>query len=355
MDKIVVSGIQQMGVGVRDVREAWSWYIAHFGMDIRIFEERAVAELMLPHTEGKPRERYAALAINMLGGGGFEIWQHTGKDPVAPLFEVQLGDLGIAVAKMKCPDIGRAYAFQQKAGTELLGGVSDTPNGGRHFFAKDLYGNIFEFVESSSRFSRKGSVPSGGAYGAVIGVRDMAASLPVYQEILGYDTVEYDITGTFADLACLPSGGGSFRRVLLSHSKPRRGAFAPMLGPSQIELVQAMDRTPRNIFEGRMWGDPGFIHLCFDIRGMSAMRQRCNDLGFPFTVDSSNSFDMGDAAGHFAYIQAPEGTLIEFVETHRVPIMKKWGWYINLAQRAPEKALPRFVLKALSLNRVKEL
>ena len=32
---------------------------------------------------------------------------------------------------------------------------------------------------------------------------------------------------------------------------------------------------------------------------------------------------MGEAAGHFSYIQDPDGTLIEFVETHKVPILKK--------------------------------
>ncbi len=31
---------------------------------------------MLPHTDGKPWERHACLAVNIMGGGGFEIWQH---------------------------------------------------------------------------------------------------------------------------------------------------------------------------------------------------------------------------------------------------------------------------------------
>ena len=46
---------------------------------------------------------------------------------------------------------------------------------------------------------------------------------------------------------------------------------------------------------------------------------------------------MGEAAGHFAYIEDPDGTLIEFVETLKIPIIKKLGWYINLEKRAPEK------------------
>jgi hypothetical protein len=55
---------------------------------------------------------------------------------------------------------------------------------------------------------------------------------------------------------------------------------------------------------------------------------------------------------HFAYIEDPDGTLIEFVETHRVPVVKKIGWYFNLKGRNG-KPLPRWMVRALSFNRVK--
>ena len=89
-----INGIQQLGVGVVDVHEAWKWYREHFSMDILMFDEEAVAELMLPHTDGKPRARHAILALNMEGGGGFEIWQHTEKKPTPISSEILLGDLG---------------------------------------------------------------------------------------------------------------------------------------------------------------------------------------------------------------------------------------------------------------------
>ena len=101
-----------------------------------------------------------------------------------------------------------------------------------------------------------------------------------------------------------------------------------------------------------MWGDVGFIHLCFDIVGMDALRGKCLVNNCPFTVDSGD-FDMGEAAGQFAYIEDPDGTLIEFVETHKVPIMKKMGWYLNLQKRNPKKPLPKWMIKAMGFNRVK--
>ena len=62
---------------------------------------------------------------------------------------------------------------------------------------------------------------------------------------------------------------------------------------------------------------------------------------------------MGEAAGHFAYMEDPDGTLIELVETHKIPIVKKLGWYIHLTRRPIGKRLPAWMLKTLRFNRVK--
>ena len=70
--------------------------------------------------------------------------------------------------------------------------------------------------------------------------------------------------------------------------------------------------------------------------------------GHPFTVDSSNSFDMGEASGQFSYIEDPDGTLIEFVETHKIPIVKKIGWFVDVRKRAQEKPLPKWMLRLVS-------
>ena len=180
----------------------------------------------------------------------------------------------------------------------------------------------------------------------------MDASIKLYRDILGYETISYDETGSFEDFYKLSNG--TFRRVKLIHKEARIGPFAKLLGPTTIELVQSMDRADvRRIFENRFWGDWGFIHLCFDIQGMDALKLKCEKAGFPFTVDSANTFDMGEAGGRFSYIEDPDGTWIEFVETHKVPVVKKWGWYLNLKHRKPGKFLPNWMLKAMAFNRVK--
>jgi catechol 2,3-dioxygenase-like lactoylglutathione lyase family enzyme len=351
-----ITGIQQIGIGVKNLHEAWKWYKMAFGMDVRVFEDDAVAALMLPYTGGEPRKRHAALAVNIQGGGGFEIWQYKGRIPEAPAFTIQIGDLGIFSAKVKSKNIQKSFKELTEANVNIPGGLEVAPNGKEHFFVKDPFNNIFDVVESDTWF-HDDKKHGGGTYGAIIGVSDIPKALVVYSGILGYDKVEYDQTGIFDDLQSLPGGKGKFRRVLLSASEKISGGFSRLFGDSRIELVQALDRQPENIFKNRLWGDLGFIHLCFDIQGMAALKKECTDKGFPFTVDSEvkegESFDMGEAAGHFSYIEDPDGTLIEFVETHRVPILKKLGISINMTKRDPLKNLPDWLIKGMRFNRFK--
>lgn len=351
---VVISGIQQIGIGIPNVYEAWAWYRKNFGFDLPMFDEAAEAALMLPYTDGKPQKRHAVLALNLKGGGGFEIWQYTSRTPQPAKFDIQLGDLGLFVGKIKSSDIQAAHRQLTQNKANVLSEIVKMPNGDAHFFVKDPYGNIFQVVPATDWFRESIDSVFGGSYGMMIGVTDIDKSMTFYKEILGYDTVEYRKEGVFEDLQSLPGGTEEVERVLLSHSKPREGAFSQLLGSSQIELVRVKNRSPKKIFEDRLWGDLGFIHLCFDIRNMKELEQKCESLGHPFTVDSADSFDMGEAAGHFSYIEDPDGTLIEFVETHKIPIAKKIGFYKNLKNRDPRKPLPKWMLGALRFNRVKK-
>jgi len=350
---IIISGIQQMGIGVSDVHEAWKWYRQNFGLDVPIFEEAAAANLMLPYTGGQPQKRHAILAMNLQGGGGFEIWEYKSKVPQPPKFDVKLGDLGIFITKIKMPKAATTFEFFKNKNANLQSEIVKDPEGKEHFYLKDPFNNIFELVEFNDWYKFKNK-PTGSVGGAVIGAIDIEKSIKFYSEILGYDIVVYDKEGVFEDFKNLPGGDEKYRRVLLRHSKPRKGHFSNVFASSEIELVKAIDREPQNIYKDRFWGELGFIHLCYDITGMKEMKEKCTKLGYPFTVDSANSFDMGEAAGHFSYIEDPNGTLIEFVETHKIPILKKIGWYLNLQKRNPEKPLPRFITNALGLMRVKD-
>lgn len=352
----IICGIQQMGIGVPNVPSIWKWYREHFGVDVRIFEEAAEAPLMTRYTGDTVHARTATLALSMEGGGGFEIWQFTSRPTEKASFTIQLGDYGLFACRIKSKDVKATYEFLKAKGADLLSEPQQLPNGQTHFLVRDPNGNLFDIVEGGGWFmDTKFAGKTGGVAGAMIGVSNIEKAMTLYSDILGYTTIEYDFTEVSPAFAGIPGSEHSVRRVLLSHPELRKGPFAKLLGPTQIELIQTPDRTDaRSIFENRFWGDWGFIHLCFDVQGMDALQAECESKGYPFTVDSGKTFDMGEAGGRFSYIEDPDGTWIEFVETHKVPVMKKLGWYIHLRNKKPGAFLPNWMLRAMRFNRVKD-
>ena len=350
MKSKIICGIQQLGIGVNDFVEAWKWYYDIFGYDVKIVDDEGVAERMLPYTGGKPQPRRSGIAVNLRGGGGFEIWQPKGRELNYLKEPVKLGDLGILIGKIKTGDIEAAYNTFINKGVDVISEIVAAPTGQSHFFMKDPYGNLFQIEHDDYVFINE-KKPTGGANGAVIGVSDMEKSLPFYRQLLDYDKVVFDQTAVFDDLKCLPNGEGRLRRVILERSKPIEGPLSQLMGTSHLELIQAIDAPGKKLYEGRYWGDPGFIHLCFDVRNMEAVKAQTEALGHPFVCDSGTDFGMGDADGHFTYVEDPDGTLIEFVETFKIPIAKKLGLYLNLKSKDDRK--PLGILKLLRFAKIK--
>jgi len=353
MGNKLIYGIQQVGVGVDNADTAFEWYATRLGSDVPVFDDNNTATYMAPYMGGNPHKKRAILAMNMQGGSGYELWQYLDRKPIKPKNAIKLGDLGINCAFIKSKNIKATYQRLIDLGENVISEIKTEPDAGKSFYIKDPYDNILKIKEYDSWYANHGC-DIGGTYGCLIGVTDIDASLKLYSDILEYNQVIYDKTDVFDDLLELPNGTSRYRRVLLTHTSKRVGGFSKLLGNSQIELIQCLDNTPTKIFKDRYWGDIGFIHVCFDIRNMKALTRECKEKGFPFKVLSAESFDMGDANGHWGYLEDCDGTLIEFVETHKVPLIKQLGLSINLKKRDPLKPLPNWMIKAMGLKRVKK-
>lgn len=348
--KQLISGIQQVGIGIPDADSYFTWFRRTFGFDVKIFDDEAHATLMTKYTGGVVHSRRAILAMNMNGGGGAEIWQFTSRKTDHPVSPIHFGDLGINAVKIKCNNIEKAFS-ELKSKTDCSE-LFTTPYGDKTFWIKDEFGNSFQVAKNHTFFKSKRYM-MGGVVGAVIGVSDIEKSITFYSKCLGVYTVMYDKTGIFEDLGD-EFGKRKFRRVLLSFSNNFTAPFSRLLGNIEIELLQCLDRTPVKTFENRYWGDGGFIHLCFDVNDMDALKERMKQNGVHFTVDSADTFDMGESGGRFSYAEDPDGTLIEMVETHKVPLLKRFGWYLNLKKRGQHKPLPNWMISAMGLNKVKD-
>lgn len=348
--KYSISGIQQVGIGVQHADLAWQWYRKYFGMDIPVFADKAAASLMTKYTSGKVEERYAILALNLQGGGGLEIWQYTSREGKHPSSKVQLGDLGIFAVKIKTKNIQKTFEYFKNEKLNVIGEINKNPHGEHHFFVEDPFGNLFQLIENESWLLNSEKL-TGGVAGVIIGVSDMKSSTTFYSELLHIQNIKSLPINVFSDLHALEHGNERYKRCFLTRKNHKIGAFSSLLGDFEIELIQAFERIPTKIFNNRQWGDLGYIHLCFDVEGMNHLEVACKELNHPFTVNSGNSFDMGKAAGQFSYCEDPDGTLIEFVETHKIPILEKLNFFYHLKWRKSNKPLPNWFFKIMELNK----
>lgn len=349
--KDLITGIQQVGIGVTDANEAKRLYKDLFGMNVLIFEDKAEATLMSRYTGSQVHKRHAILSMNLSGGGGFEIWQFTSRVP-SENASIRFGDLGIFAIKIKSNNVKAAYQYFSKTSSVRVSPLMEAPDDREHFWVTDPYGNYFNIVEGDEWF-KTGQGICGGVVGAVIGVSNLDKALAFYKDVLGIDEVVYSGTAPAVDLPVKDQEGENFRRVLLKKQVANKGAFSKLLGSVQIELVEALDFKPIKIYKDRFWGDCGFIHLCFDVLNMDELKAKSEQAGYYFTVDSANSFSMGSSAGRFCYVEDMDGTLIELVETHKIPILKKMNWSLNLKTRKNDGPLPDWMIGMLGLSKVK--
>lgn len=347
----LITGIQQVGIGVANAEEAKYLYKDLFGMNVLIFEDKAEASLMTKYTGKQVHRRHAILSMNLSGGGGFEIWQYTSRTPASPAIK-RFGDLGIFATKIKSKNVTGAYDHFKKIPALVISDLFESPDDRSHFWITDPYGNHFNIVEGDEWF-KSGKEICGGVAGVVIGVADMTKALTFYKDVLGIDEVIYSGSAPAVDLPVMQQKGQNFKRVLLKKQVANKGAFSKLLGSVQIELVEAIDFIPQRIYQDRYWGDCGFIHVCFDVLNMDILKEKSHAAGYNFSVDSDSSFSMGTSAGRFCYVEDPDGTLIELVETHKVPILKKLNWSLNLQSRKNEGPLPNWMIGMLALNKIK--
>lgn len=353
-DAFRIQGMQHIGVATRDMDKSLKLYRKLFGMDVPFFDSVQDAPLMDSHTRGKTISKRASMVLNLQGGCAFEVLRAESFEPKAAGWQVGIGDLGITTVQIKTRNISRMHAHARSLlGDDCDVHITSTPWGEDTFYLKDCDGNLFQILQAKDWFDNNGH-PSGGVLGCSIGVSDMQKSLALYADALGFDEVLFDETRAFEDWQHLQNGEQSYRRVRIAQSAPGAGGFGKLTGKTYIELIQAQDRPGKFIFEDRIWCDLGFAHLGFDVRGMKALGTDLATRGVPFRCDTADAIGMGETKVHCTYIDDPDECWLEMIEVHKVPIIEKWGLFLDVQKRGQDEPLPRWMLKSLRFSRVKD-
>ena len=348
-----INSMQHIGVAVQDMDASLKYFRKIFGMNIPFFDSVQAAPLMDCYTHEKTITKRASMIMNLQGGCAMEVIRPTTFEPRKADFQIKIGDLHIFQVHMKARNVKHMHEHCKNNGALNVSEIQLNPAQQNVFDLTDLDGNFFR-VEPTTECYREMGHPSNGVAGCSIGVTNMEDALNLYSNLLGYNEVVFDRTGTFNDWGHLPGGKEQYRRVRLKQSAPTGGGFARVMGETFIELVQALDRVPARTFKGRIWGDSGFVHLGLDVKGMKKLGENLGAQGFPFRCDSNDALSMGQTKVHCTYIDDKDGSLIELIEVYKVPIVEKWGIFLNVEKRDPLKPLPNFMLNALRFSRIKD-
>jgi catechol 2,3-dioxygenase-like lactoylglutathione lyase family enzyme len=347
-----INGLQHIGVAVQNMDASLRFYRQFFGLDIPFFDSVQPAPLMDVYTNNSTITKRASMIMNLQGGCAIEVIRPTSFEP-KPAMRAAMGDLGICITQVKCKNIQDSHAICSSQNAPGLTAIGKDPIGRPTFYMQDLDGLHWQFIEHNQWYTQ-GKHHSGGVIGCSVGVSNMQDAMGLYADILGFDKVLSDTTDSFSDWKELPGGLEKYRRVMLTQSAQPGGGFAKVTGATYIELVQALDRTPAYLFKDRIWGDSMFAHIGFDVKGMKALGQDLSKAGYGFTCDSNDALNMGQTKVHCTYIHDKDRTLIEMIEVYKVPIIEKWGIFLNVEKRDPLKPLPDFMLKALRFSRIKD-
>ncbi|MFM7005954.1 MAG: VOC family protein [Flavobacteriales bacterium] len=345
-----IHGIQHIGVAVSDMNKTLPLYRKWFGMNIPFFDSVQAAPLMDVFTHNQTITKRASMVMNLKGGCAMEVIEPTSFKAQPLPSDFTLGDIGIFAVHMRMQGPQKALAQIPVANrrSELL----QDPIQQARFLIQDPDGLYFWAKQDAQVFSNDSS-QLGGVAGLSIGVSDIAASKAFYA-LLGFDQVLFEDQGIFTDLQGFPGGAKEVQRVILSTAKPAEGPFGAMIGYSQLELICTPQRKGQKIFRCRIWGDTGFVHLGLDICDMKGLQLELQSQQIKFACDSNEALSMGQTKVHCAYITDPDGVLIELIEVFKIPLLEKWGIFLNVHGKKSGKHLPKWLIKLLRFSRIKD-
>lgn len=345
-----IHGIQHIGVAVSDMERTLPLYRQWFGMNIPFFDSIQAAPLMTVFTRNEVITKRASMVMNLRGGSAMEVIEPTSFEPEPLPTDFMLGDLGIFAVHMRMSEPTKAW--QQLDAITSCTTLEQDPLGAARFLTQDPDGLFFFGVEDAQTFT-KSATYLGGIGGLSIGVSNIAASKAFYAH-LGFDQVLYEGSGIYADFHGFPGGDQLVERVILGTKEMATGPFGAVIGFSKIELIAVTQRKAQKIFRGRIWGDTGFVHLGLDVFDMVVLQQKLLAKGIEVKCDSQAALDMGKTSVHCAYICDPDGVLIELIEVYKIPLIEKWGLFLNVHGKRVGRHLPKWIIQLLRFSRIKD-
>jgi catechol 2,3-dioxygenase-like lactoylglutathione lyase family enzyme len=336
----MINGMQHIGIGVQNREESYKFYNNALLFSVPMSKHEGYCSGVVPIIE-HDETRNVIISMNPYGGAAVEVFQYTSKTPVPVPAQVDFLYNGYLFYGVPVKNIEKAVGKVLKnKGRIITDSTVFTPmkdKGWKTAVFTDPFGVTGIMVEYPESFVGygEGTTKIGGVDYIAIGVSDIERSVDFYKNMLDYDVKVYSskqnskgiFEGECPEWDGLFGKGRKIKRALLVKSEKPQGTFKHFLKGGMIELIEAEGNTGKHSYDGRKWGDIGFMELCFDVSdiqpAIDALVSKGADLAVPVYTQ-----DMGQKTeASFAYIRDPDGSLIEFAEIKRLPMPY---WLIRL-------------------------
>jgi catechol 2,3-dioxygenase-like lactoylglutathione lyase family enzyme len=321
----MINAIQHVGIGVQDRERSFNFYNNALGFSVLMSKSTDNCSGMLPVIEND-ETRNVIIALNPHGGALVEIFQYVSKTPVPIPENVDFTYNGFLLYGLKVKNINKSLDIIKKHGGSTLTVPMDfSPmknRGWKTAVFRDpdgIYSILIEYPESNVGYGI-GKPRIGGIEYTAIGVSNLKNSLDFYTNILGYDDILYTHEESYSEWDSLFGKGRKIKRSLIRKSEKAQGLFKHFLRGGMIELIEVEGNKGKHNFDGRTWGDIGFMELCFDVTDIKATLKAITNRGVQIVVPA-HSQDMGlKTHATFAYIRDPDGSLLEFADISKLPV-----------------------------------
>ncbi len=321
----MLNGIQHVGIGVTDRDRSFTFYNNALGFSVPMSKSTDTCSGMLP-VLGKDETRNVVIALNPHGGGLVEIFQYISREPVPIPDNVDFTCNGYLFYGLKVRNIYKSLERIKHYGGEVVTRpMPFTPMKDKKWKTavfRDLdgiYGIVLEYPQSTVGYGR-GSAKIGGIEYVAVGVSDLKRSVDFYSTVLGYNDIIYNYEGPAPEWEKLYGPSKKIKRTLMQRSAKPQGLFKHFLRGGMIELIEVEGGNTKHNFDGRKWGDIGFMEICFDVDDIQQTLKQTEKMGIPVAVPL-HSQDMGlNTQATFAYIRDPDGSLLEFTDIKRLPV-----------------------------------
>ncbi|MCX7710981.1 MAG: VOC family protein [Clostridia bacterium] len=308
----MITTINHIGIGVRNIKKMKELFRKELGFKLALNDNQYNVWELEPIFNRKPKMRIVN-CMNPYSGPTIEFFQHIDTTPAERTAAPEWSDVGILELGIEVGDIEGFCNRLTANGAMMLSSIYDLyTTGGERWkctYYRNKEGILMQLVD---KHRWRGKAKALGISHVGIGVGDLKQQLFFYKEMLGFDRViaeEKDLDVTLSDVMTVD---GRISTVWLGRS--RCASVMSSFDGGVVKLICSESKKHRRVFENRRFGDVGISEIGMEVDCMRSSFGGLKEGGVKVLVEPTE-FDLGlGPRGTLAYIEDPEGNVIELVE-----------------------------------------